>query len=108
MRSVFFGCFGIDVREFSVSRVVEPARRGYLLVNENVGDLGGSRASVSKVKYLFYDPTGFLVDLQKIFYFAVLLVADGSISTYMLSCGKLGVERGFDFTAGVLCKLFIE
>ena len=94
--------------EFSVSRVVEPARRGYLFINENVCDLGGSRTSVSKVKYLFYNPTGFLVDLQKILYFAVLLVADGRISTYMLSCGKFGVERGLDFAAGVFCKPFIE
>ena len=104
----FFGCFCIDVSEFSVSRVVEPACRGYLFINENVCDLGCSRASVSKVKYLFDDLPGFLVDLQKILYFAVLLVADGRIRTYMLSCGKLGVERGFDFTAGVFCKPFIE
>ena len=36
----------------------------------------------------------------------MLFITERRVGTDMLSCGKLGVKRGFDFTAGILGKPF--
>ena len=106
--TLFLGSICVDIGERSVSRVVEPAGRGNLLVNQNTRNFGSTCSAIGKIKDLFNDPTGFLIDLDQIFDFTMLLVTKRRICTDMLSCGKLGVKRGFDFTAGILGKPFIE
>jgi len=38
----------------------------------------------------------------------MLFITKRRVGTDMLSCGKFGMKRSLNFTAGVLCKPFVE
>ena len=100
--------FRVDMGECSVPLVVQPTSRRHLFMYQCFGDFRGSRTVSCKVKDFFDDPPGLLVDNQFVPQLRVLFVSKRRIRTDFLPRGKLGMQCGLDFSAGVLGVPFIE
>lgn len=102
------GCFRVDVGEGAVPLVIQPTGCGHLFTHQCLGDFRGSCTVSCKVKDFFDDPPGFLVDNQFVPQLRVLFVSKRRICTDFLPCGKLGMQCGLDFSAGVLGVPLVE
>ena len=63
---------------------------------------------IGKFKDLLNDPLGFVVHNYGVFDFRMLLVAQRCVSTDSLTGSVFCTKRSLYFTAGILCKPFVE
>ena len=97
-----------DITEFSVAHVFPIGRSRNLFVIQYPGDLGRAAAMGSKIKDLFDDPSGFLVDHDLVFRVWILHVSKRSIGRCYFPRRMFCSQCGLYLSAGILGKPLIE